>query len=224
MAINWDDCYPPAGHGIWYFHDAANHRFVIEYDSIPYWSNQIAYEKYEIIMYDTTLAAEDGNCEFEFQYQTATRTSSCCVGMQDPAMAIGITCLNDDAYTRGASTWVPGHAVKFTTDAPSVAVEEPAAEAALPQRLALLANAPNPFRGVTQLRYAVPREMNLSLSVYDRTGRKVASPFSGLAQPGVRTAVWDGRDSQGRRVGQGVYFWRLQSETTTLTRKAIKID
>jgi hypothetical protein len=105
-----------------------------------------------------------------------------------------------------------------------VAVEEPAADAGLPQRLTLLANAPNPFRGAAQLRYAVPREMRLSLSVYDRAGRKVTSLFSGLAQPGVRTAAWDGRDSQGRRVGQGVYFWRLESETATITRKAIKID
>ena len=224
MAINWDDCYPPAGHGIWYYHDAANHRFVIEYDSIPYWSNQTAYEKYEIIMYDTTLAAPDGNCEFEFQYQTATQTSSCCVGMQDPTMAIGITCLNDNAYTRGASTWVPGHAVKFTTDMPEVAVKEPAAGTALPQRLALLANGPNPFRGKTQIRYAVPREMKLSLSVYDRAGRKVKALFRGLAQPGVRTAAWNGCDDQGRRVAQGVYFWRLENETATLTRKAIKID
>jgi hypothetical protein len=224
MAINWDDNYPPAGHGIWYYHDATNHRFIIEYDSIPYWSNQTAYEKYEIIMYDTTLAAQDGNCEFVFQYQTAARTSSSCVGMQDPTMAIGVTCVNDDVCTRGASSWVPGHAVRFTTDAPEVAVKEPATDAGLPQRLALLANAPNPFRGVTQLRFAVPREMRLSLSVYDRAGRKVTSLFSGLAQPGVRVAAWNGRDDQGRRVGQGVYFWRLESETTTLTRKAIKMD
>jgi hypothetical protein len=224
MAINWDDCYPPAGRGIWYYHDTANHRFIIEYDSIPYWSNQTAYETYEIILYDTTLAAQDGNCEFLFQYQTAARTSSSCMGMQDPAMTIGVTCLNDNVYTRGASAWVPGHAVKFTTDVPNVAVEEPAAGAALPQRLALLASAPNPFRGAVLLSYAVPREMRLSLSVYDRAGRKVTSPFSGIAQPGVHVAAWDGRDSRGRRAAQGVYFWRLESENITLTRKAIKLD
>jgi len=197
---------------------------VIELDSIPYWSNQTAFEKYEIILYDTTLAAEDGNCEFLLQYQTAVRTSSSCVGMQDPTKTIGITCLNDNAYTRGASPWVPGHAVKFTTDAPHMAVGEPASAAALPQRLALLANAPNPFRRATLLRYAVPREMSLSLSVYDRTGRKVTSLFSGLARPGIHTAAWDGRDEAGRRTAQGVYFWRLESEAATLTRKTIKLD
>jgi hypothetical protein len=224
MAVNWDDCYPPAGHGIWYFHDAASHRFIIEYDSIPYWSNQSAYEKYEVIMYDTTLAARDGNCEFEFQYQTAAQTSSSCVGMQDQTMTVGVTCVNDNTYTRGASSWVPGHVVKYTTDVPHVAVEEPAAGAALPRRLALLASAPNPFRGTTQLTYTVPRDMKLSLSVYDRAGRKIRDLISGIAQPGVRTAAWDGLDDQGRSVAQGVYFWRLQSDNTTFTRKAVKVD
>jgi hypothetical protein len=224
MAINWDDCYPPAGHGIWYHHDSAHHRFIIEYDSIPYWSDQTAYEKYQIVMYDTTLAAADGNCEFLFQYQTAARTTSSCVGMQDPTMAIGITCVNDNAYTRGASPWVPGHAVKYTTDTPLVAVEERADGAALPMRLALLANAPNPFRGWTRLNYAVPQSMQLELAVFDRAGRKVRSLFSGLAEPGIRTAAWNGRDEQGQSVAQGVYFYRLKGENTTLTRKTIKVD
>jgi hypothetical protein len=224
MAINWDDCYPPAGHGIWYYHDSANHRFVIEYDSIPYWSDQTAYEKYEIVMYDTTRAAQDGNCEFLFQYLSAAQTTSSCVGMQDPTMAIGVTCVNDNVYTRGASSWVPEHTVKYTTDAPRLAVEERAAGAVLPQRLSLSVRGSNPFRGRARLSYAVPHTMKLDLAVFDRTGRKVAGLFSGIAEPGVRTAVWDGRDDQGRSVAQGVYFYRLTGENANLTRKTIKVD
>ena len=48
--------------------------------------------------------------------------------------------------------------------------------------------------------------------------------FSGLAQPGVRTAYWDDRDEQGRRVAPGIYVYRLETDDATLTRKAIKID
>ena len=223
LAVNWDDIDPRDGGGVWYWHDSANHRFVVEWDSVSYiWSS--VYETFEIVLYDTTTAADDGNCEILFQYKTAGRTSSSTVGVQDPSADIFIQCLFDGTYTRGASTWSPGHAIKFTTDVPQVAVEEPAAEAGLPQRLALLGSAPNPFRGATLLRYAVPREMNLSLSVYDGAGRKVTDLFRGLARPGVRTAVWNGRDSQGRRVAQGIYFYRLESDDATLTRKAIKID
>jgi len=223
LFANWDDVYPPRGGGVWYRHDADNHRFIVEWDSVGYISGS-EYETFEIVLYDTTLAAADGNCPVLFQYLTAAKTSSSTVGVQDPDAAVYIQCLYDGSYTRGASTWNPGHAIKFTTDAPHVAVAEPADKAGLPQRLALLAGAPNPFRSATRLSYAVPREMNLSLSVYDDAGRKVKNLFSGLARPGVRTATWDGRDEQGRRVGQGIYFYRLESEDAALTRKAIKID
>ena len=81
-----------------------------------------------------------------------------------------------------------------------------------------------PFRGQALGRYAVPRAMRLELSVYDRTGRKVKSLASGLAQPGVRVAAWDGRDEQGRSLAAGVYFFRLESADATLTRKTVKLD
>ena len=223
LAVNWDDVYPPSGNGIWYYHDTANHRFVVQWDSMPYVSGS-TFDWYEVVLYDTTLSAVDGNCEFLYQYLTANKTSSSTIGIQDPTYAIGISALFNATYPRGASPWVPGHAVKFTTDAPYLAVQEPATAAGLPLRLALLAGGRNPFRGEAVVRYAVPREMNLSLSVYDRAGRKVKSLFSGLDQPGVRTATWDGRDEQGRRVAQGVYFYRLESDDATLTRKAVKID
>jgi hypothetical protein len=224
LAVNWDDVYTPLGNGIWYHNDAANHRFVVQWDSMPYVADHETHDWYEIVLYDTTLCAADGNCVFTYQYLTANKRNSATIGIQDPTGAIGITALFDTAYDKGASHWVPGHAIKFTTDAPRVAPERPAAEAALPPRLALLTSAPNPFRGAARLRYGVPAEMRLSLSVYDLTGRKVTSLFSGLAQPGVHPAVWNGRDAQGRRVARGVYFCRLESAAATLTRAVIKVD
>jgi hypothetical protein len=223
LFINWDDIYPPDGGGVWYWHDSVNHRFIVEWDSVRYTSGT-TYETQQIILYDTTTASADGNCEIVFQYLTAVSTGSATVGLQDPTAAVFIQCLYNGTYTRGASTWNPGHAIRFTTDPPSVAIAEPSAGAGLPGRLALLGSSPNPFRGATVLRYAAPREMDLSLSVFDGAGRKVAGLFRGRARPGIRTATWDGRDGQGRRVGQGVYFYRLEGDNTTLTRKAIKLD
>jgi hypothetical protein len=224
LAVNWDDIYTPFGNGIWYYDDSANHRFVVQWDSMPYIPYDGKFDWFEIVLHDTSLSATDGNCEFLFQYLTANKTNSTTIGIQDPTYAVGITELFNATYTKGASPWVPGHAVKFTTDVPKVGVQEPVVSTELPRRLALHANSPNPFRDATRIHYSVPREMKLSLTVYDRAGRRVKALFSGLAQPGVRTAAWDGRDDQGRRAAQGVYFWRLESETATLTRKAIKVD
>ena len=34
----------------------------------------------------------------------------------------------------------------------------------------------------------------------------------------------DGRDNSGHHVAPGIHFWRIESETTTLPRKTIKLD
>ena len=226
LAVNWDDIYPEFGNGIWYYHDAANHRFIVQWDSVPYVFGYTTYDWYEIVLYDTTLSASDGNCEFLFQYLTANKTNSSTIGVQNPAGTIGITALFDATYTKGASPWIPGHAIKFTTDAPKVAVEDRAVGRDMTRlsSIGIVSQTPNPFTRTSRLRYAVPREMRLSLAVYNLTGRKVTSLFSGLAQPGVHSAVWDGRDTQGRRVPQGVYFYRLETDEARLTRKVVKMD
>ena len=74
------------------------------------------------------------------------------------------------------------------------------------------------------LTYAVPREMRLALAVYDPSGRRVADLFRGLAQPGIHTALWNGRDARGRSVGQGVYFYRLEGEGVSLARKVVTVE
>jgi hypothetical protein len=56
------------------------------------------------------------------------------------------------------------------------------------------------------------------------TGALVRTLCKSTLQPAFYYLTWDGRDDHGRRVAPGIYFWRLESEGKTLTRKAIKID
>ncbi|MBM3322735.1 hypothetical protein FJY69_04585, partial [candidate division WOR-3 bacterium] len=125
LFINWDDIYPPTGGGVWYYHDTTNRCFVVEWDSVAYYSTRTNFDKYQIVIYDTTRAAADGNSEILFQYLTAVQPgTSATVGIQDPTQQIAIQCIFDGTYTRGVSPWIPGHAIKFTTDAPNVGVAE----------------------------------------------------------------------------------------------------
>jgi hypothetical protein len=226
IALCWDDIYPVIGGGIWYYHDSANHRFVVEWDSIPYYQSQTTFDWYQVIIYDTTVHTETGDNVVLVQYLTANGHTTNTIGMQDPESQIGITCLNSGSYHRGAATIVPGMAIKYTTNPPRarVSLEDPGNSVAVPTRLALLRTSPNPFRGRTMLTYAVPREMELTLAVYDPSGRRVANLFKGLAQPGIRTALWNGRDVRGRRVGQGVYFYRLEADGVSLVRKVVTVE
>jgi len=65
---------------------------------------------------------------------------------------------------------------------------------------------PNPFTSSTTIRYDVPREGFVNLTVYDMAGRKVATLVSGLQQAGAHQAHLDGRN-----LASGVYLYRLEA-------------
>jgi flagellar hook assembly protein FlgD len=49
------------------------------------------------------------------------------------------------------------------------------------------------------------------LRVYDVGGRLVRTLVDGAQTAGQKTAIWNGRDNQGRGVASEVYFYRLQA-------------
>ena len=77
--------------------------------------------------------------------------------------------------------------------------------------LALGAAAPNPFQRSTRVAFAMPQRGSADVSVYDVTGRRVATLFQGEAQAGPHSATWDGRASDGSLAPSGVYRVVLQS-------------
>ena len=73
-----------------------------------------------------------------------------------------------------------------------------------------LAAAPNPFNPSTAIHIHVPVSGQVTLEVYDLTGRVVRRLLHHQPLPaGSHTRFWEGRDDQGRPVAAGVYFWRL---------------
>jgi hypothetical protein len=225
IAPVWDDLYPPSGNGVWYYHDAANGRFVIQWDSMPYYSSRTVYDWFQVIIHDTTMHTTSGDNVVLMQFLTANGYSSSTTGIEDPASTIGINYLFDGGYHRGAAPIVAGMAVKYTTNPPlpNTGLVE-GSERLLPVRFALLGNWPNPFDRGTRISYTVPRQMRVSLGVYDPSGRRVAGLVDGTVDPGTHSAYWNGCDARGRRVARGVYFYRLDGEATSAVRKAVLID
>ncbi len=84
--------------------------------------------------------------------------------------------------------------------------------------LALRQNAPNPFRDATSIGITIPDGTNGNVSIFDVAGRRVATVAPNL-RAGEHNLTWDGTDDQGKRVGTGVYFYRLEANGKTLTRK-----
>jgi lysyl endopeptidase len=74
-----------------------------------------------------------------------------------------------------------------------------------------LGNYPNPFNPVTRVQFNLEAAGHASLTVYDIQGRRVRELVDGPLTEGEHTAIWDGTDDRGRRVGSGLYFARLSS-------------
>lgn len=90
-----------------------------------------------------------------------------------------------------------------------------------PTAVTLHPNHPNPFNPSTTIEFALTARGNAILRVYDARGRAVRTLFDGTANAGTTSLTWNGRDDAGRAVASGVYFCRLQTPSTTQTRKMV---
>ena len=92
---------------------------------------------------------------------------------------------------------------------------------ARPEEFALYPNFPNPFNPRTTIRFTLPESGPVRLSVYDVLGRQVRLLADQSFSAGVHDLPWDGRDQDGRAVGSGVYFYRIDASAWTQRRKML---
>lgn len=89
----------------------------------------------------------------------------------------------------------------------------------VPDQIKLLPNYPNPFRGQTTLRFALPEQQDVRLVIYDVLGRTVRTLVNDQKQSGVHSVRWNGRNDAGQPVASGLYLGRLEvGETTQVTK------
>ena len=89
------------------------------------------------------------------------------------------------------------------------------------EELSLGQNYPNPFNPATSIQFVLDRARFVELSIYNPAGRLVRTLVRGQLAPGTYVEEWDGRDSNGRGVSTGIYFYQLKTGQETLTRKMI---
>jgi hypothetical protein len=219
ICLVWDDLYPSSGGGgrgnVYYYHDAANNRFVVEYDSVVYYSAQSTYDKFQAIIYDTTLAAPSGNNVIVAQYMTANGVSGSTIGIEDPTRTIAIQDFFNGALAHGAAPIVPGRAIKYVTIDPTGVVHEP--RQSLDPTGTSLRLQPSLVRAEALVHFSLRRDGPVRLGVFDKTGRAIGQGFE---LPGMKAGFhawrWDARDLPG-----GVYFLRLASNDEVVTAKAV---
>lgn len=100
-------------------------------------------------------------------------------------------------------------------------IEEPHSAQLLPRAFLLGPVAPCPFRDRTTVNFALPKTCHVALNIYDASGGLVTSLVSESKPAGYHHAVWNGRNANGRALGPGVYFCRLEAAEYSATRKLI---
>ena len=89
----------------------------------------------------------------------------------------------------------------------------------LPIGFALMQNYPNPFNPETNLEFALPYATHVTLTVYNVLGQAVVTLVNDELPAGTHGIQWGGTDQQGQAVASGIYLYRLQAGTETMTRK-----
>jgi hypothetical protein len=83
---------------------------------------------------------------------------------------------------------------------------------------------PNPFTNICNIRFGLPSEGRISVDIFDVAGRRIASIADVVKPAGFHTVVWDGRNSSGQRVADGIYFYRVKFGSETAIKKMIMLQ
>lgn len=76
-------------------------------------------------------------------------------------------------------------------------------------------NYPNPFNPVTTIKYyATKANTPLDLEIFNVAGQRIFRKRLSPAHSGANKATWDGRNSSGKRIASGVYFYRISAENS----------
>jgi hypothetical protein len=79
-------------------------------------------------------------------------------------------------------------------------------------------NFPNPFNPETVIEFSIPNSSIVSLKVYDLLGNEITTILNENRAPGSYTEIFD---STRYGISSGVYFYRLQTNNGTITKKML---
>ncbi len=88
----------------------------------------------------------------------------------------------------------------------------------VPDKWDLSQNYPNPFNPTTKINFDIPKESIVKLNVYDISGRLVANIVNEKKDAGYFTVEFNGSS-----LSSSVYFYRLETESFTMTKKMMLI-
>ena len=125
-----------------------------------------------------------------------------------------LNCQNQTEYCIDGDT--------LTFDVPivvQVASAEP--EYFIPEVFALHQNYPNPFNPVTSLRYDLPKNELVKITIYDMMGREVKTLVNNSQTAGYKSVQWNATNNRNESVSVGLYLYMIQAGDFRQTKKML---
>jgi len=101
--------------------------------------------------------------------------------------------------------------------------EEAVSLKSVPEELTLSNNYPNPFNPLTTIRFGLPKDRKVTLTIYSPTGERVATLVDGRLSAGYHQVQWDGTNASGTPVASGVYVYELKTGQQRLVKKMLLV-
>ena len=93
----------------------------------------------------------------------------------------------------------------------------------LPDRFALEQNYPNPFNPTTKIQYQLPVASDVSIKIYDLTGKLIRTLVTDTLPAGYHSAEWDAKSNSGVEVASGVYIYQILASDFRGSNKMVLI-
>jgi hypothetical protein len=94
-------------------------------------------------------------------------------------------------------------------------------EQSIPNVYVLYENYPNPFNPVTTLRYDLPENGHVNITMYDMLGRQVKTLINHTQDAGYRSVIWNATNDYGKPVSAGIYLYQIQTGEFMQTKKMV---
>ena len=143
-------------------------------------------------------------------------------------MALGIGWINDNCEYISGCDWV-ADSVNYTAaffnsmdnciEACFIASNDEINQ--LPHAFNLYNNYPNPFNPVTTLRYDLPEDALVNITIYDIMGRIVRTLINSQQNAGFKSIQWNATNDAGSPLSAGLYLYKIQADNFVETRKMV---
>ncbi|MEW5700671.1 MAG: T9SS type A sorting domain-containing protein [Candidatus Zixiibacteriota bacterium] len=139
-------------------------------------------------------------------------------------VGLGIGFLGSSLSTLALRGGPPSRAPESPPPASSVAVMVTVVpKLPVPGEFELQQNYPNPVGGGTVIRYGLPADCHVELTIYNTLGQKVRSLVNEYQTAGLRIVEWNGEDDRANRIASGVYFYVIRAGGHTAVKKLVVV-